>query len=96
MAISDVIHRSLTGILDTFFLLTLKKQDTKLTLARSFEFYMKKMPWNHMERTHPFHNWKQKVNSKSPIFPAVDGFRLIGLSFRPDVFGVCLVSGSFA
>lgn len=40
---------------------------------------MKKIPWNHMERI-PFHNWKQKVNSKSPIFPAVDGFRLIRLS----------------
>lgn len=30
--------------------------------------------------TFTFHNWKQKVNSKSPIFPAVDGFRLIRLS----------------
>ena len=46
--------------------------------------------------TFTFHNWKQKVISKSPIFPVVDGFRLIGLSFRPDAFGVCLVSGSFA
>lgn len=93
MAISDVIHRSLTGILDTFFLLTLKKQDAKLTLARSMEFYKKKchgITWKESLLT--FHNWKQKVRFFQQLMASASS----ALAWGSDAFGVCLVSGSFA